>query len=108
MPLIRPYRRAFLTATAAAATATKAADAATEGPFGKKGGSSSGHRIAALGAAAHPRYPDAHFESLDKRFKGSVGTGAVERRRPPFAGLMGLRFSRPAATRSSATYPTTA
>jgi hypothetical protein len=38
MPLIRPYRRAFLTATAAAATATKAADAATEGPFGKKGG----------------------------------------------------------------------
>jgi sugar lactone lactonase YvrE len=25
------------------------------------------------------RYPDSHIESLDKRFKGSVGTGAVER-----------------------------
>jgi len=24
-------------------------------------------------------YPDTHVEALDKRFKGSVGTGAVER-----------------------------
>jgi gluconolactonase len=32
-----------------------------------------------LGPLPSTHYPDTHFEALDKRFKGSVGTGAVER-----------------------------
>jgi gluconolactonase len=32
-----------------------------------------------LGPLPGSRYPDPHIESLDKRFKGSPGTGAVER-----------------------------
>jgi gluconolactonase len=32
-----------------------------------------------LGPLAGSRYPDPHIEALDKRFKGSPGTGAVER-----------------------------
>jgi gluconolactonase len=76
-------RRAFLAASAAAATAAtlKAAAAETEGPFGETGIS---NRVPAaeqlpLGPLSGSRYPDVHIESLDKRFKGSPGTGAVER-----------------------------
>src|SRR5271168_3193236 len=32
-----------------------------------------------LGPLPGSRYPDPHIETLDKRFKGSPGTGAVER-----------------------------
>ena len=32
-----------------------------------------------LGPLQGSRYPDPHIEKLDKRFKGSPGTGAVER-----------------------------
>jgi len=73
-------RRAFLTATAATTVTAslKAAGAATEGPFGETGIPLSGAELP-LGPVPPARYPDAHSESLDKRFKGSVGTGAVGR-----------------------------
>jgi gluconolactonase len=76
-------RRAFLAATAAAATTAtvKVAAAATEGPFGETGiplPVPRGEQLP-LGPLPNTRYPDTHIEALDKRFKGSVGTGAVER-----------------------------
>jgi gluconolactonase len=75
--------RAFLATSAAAATATtlKVAAAATEGPFGETAVPLPvpGYERLPLGPLADSRYPDKHIESLDKRFKGSVGTGAVER-----------------------------
>jgi gluconolactonase len=76
-------RRAFLALSTAGAMATtlKSATAATEGPFGETGvlvPSSPTARLP-LGPLPDTRYPDTHIESLDKRFKGSVGTGAVER-----------------------------
>ena len=74
-------RRSFLAATAATATAAaaKAANAATEGPFGETGVPLRDTEPLPLGPLPNSRYPDTHIESLDKRFKGSVGTGAVER-----------------------------
>ena len=76
-------RRAFLATSAAAATATtlKVAAAATEGPFGETGVPLPvpGFERLPLGPLPNSRYPDVHIESLDKRFKGSPGTGAVER-----------------------------
>jgi len=76
-------RRAFLAASAATATAVtlRAAAAATEGPFGETGVPlpvANADRLP-LGPLPNSRYPDGHIEMLDKRFKGSVGTGAVER-----------------------------
>jgi len=75
------HRRAFLAATAAAATTVglKAAGAATEGPFGQTGVPLRDSSPLPLGPLSGSRYPDPHIESLDKRFKGSPGTGAVER-----------------------------
>jgi gluconolactonase len=77
-------RRAFLKTSAAAgamlATA-KDAIAETERPAGETGvalPASSEARLP-LGPLPNTRYPDTHIESLDKRFKGSVGTGSVER-----------------------------
>jgi gluconolactonase len=76
-------RRAFLAASAATATAVtlKVAAAATEGPFGITGAPLPVPQAEKLplGPLPNSRYPDGHIESLDKRFKGSVGTGAVER-----------------------------
>jgi len=76
-------RRAFMAASAATATAAtiSVASAATEGPFGE---TAAGVPVPPperlpLGPLPNARYPDQHIESLDKRFKGSVGTGAVER-----------------------------
>jgi gluconolactonase len=76
-------RRAFLAASTAGAMAAtlKGAAAATEGPLGETGvtlPTSPAARFP-LGPLPNSRYPDPHVESLDKRFKGSVGTGAVER-----------------------------
>jgi gluconolactonase len=81
-------RRAFLaasTATATAATLNTAliteAWAATEPLLGETGVPTpdyGGARLP-LGPLPGSRYPDTHIESLDKRFRGSVGTGAVER-----------------------------
>jgi gluconolactonase len=73
-------RRSFLAAGAAAATAFtfKAQAVETEGPFGATGAPLHGERLP-LGPLPNSRYPDTHIESLDKRFKGSPGTGAVER-----------------------------
>jgi gluconolactonase len=76
-------RRAFLAATAATATVAtiKTASAATEGPFGETGDPLplSAEARLPLGPLPGSRYPDVHVESLDKRFKGSAGTAAVER-----------------------------
>jgi len=77
-------RRRFLAASAASATAVtlNAARAVTEGPFGETGVPLMAPRAERLplGPLAGSRYPDPHIEALDKkRFKGSVGTGAVER-----------------------------
>lgn len=73
-------RRTFLAASAATATAAtvKVAAAATEGPFGETGVPVPANELP-LGPLPDTRYPDVHIETLDKRFKGSVGTGAVER-----------------------------
>jgi gluconolactonase len=77
-------RRAFLAGSAASATAValNAAAAVTEGPLGETGVPlvpSPSARLP-LGPLPGSRYPDPHIEALDrKRFKGSVGTGAVER-----------------------------
>ncbi len=76
-------RRAFLAATAATATVAtvKVASAATEGPFGETAVPlvvPPESRLP-LGPLTGSRYPDPHIESLDKRFKGSPGTGVVER-----------------------------
>jgi gluconolactonase len=74
-------RRAFLVKTAATATAVtlQTATAATEGPFGATGVPLNSTEPLPLGALSGSRYPDPHIEVLDKRFKGSPGTGAVER-----------------------------
>jgi gluconolactonase len=75
------HRRAFLAASAATATAVaaKAANTATEGPYGETGVPLRNSERLPLGPLPNSRYPDTHIESLDKRFKGSVGTGAIER-----------------------------
>jgi len=76
-------RRSFLAATAAtAATATLGvAGAATVPPMGETGVPvvPTGDLLLPLGPLPGSRYPDPHIESLDKRFRGSPGTGAVER-----------------------------
>ncbi len=89
-------RRAFLaTSVAAAAGATmKVASAATEGPFGETAVGlpvPSSERLP-LGPLPNTRYPDTHIESLDKRFKGSVGTGAVERVATGFRWVEGPQY----------------
>src|SRR4029077_5999374 len=75
------HRRAFLTATAAAATAAtlKSAYAVTERPYGVTGVPLPARPPLPLGPLPGSRYPDPHIESLDKRFKGSPGPGGVER-----------------------------
>ncbi|MGA2125201.1 MAG: SMP-30/gluconolactonase/LRE family protein, partial [Xanthobacteraceae bacterium] len=75
------YRRSFLLATAAAATAAtlKAANAVTERPLGVTGVPVRPSDPLPLGPLPGSRYPDPHIEGLDKRFKGSPGTGSVER-----------------------------
>jgi gluconolactonase len=73
-------RRAFLAASAATAAASvTTANAATQGPFGETGVPLSPSEPLPLGPLPNSRYPDPHIESLDKRFKGSPGTGSVER-----------------------------
>jgi SMP-30/gluconolaconase/LRE-like protein len=77
-------RRAFLTTSAAAGAmlaTTGGAIAETERPAGETGVvlPTSSEAKLPLGVLPNTRYPDTHIESLDKRFKGSVGTGAVER-----------------------------
>jgi gluconolactonase len=76
-------RRKFLATSAAAASVAiaKTAGAATEGPFGETGVPLPvpPDQLLPLGPLPNTRYPDPHIESLDKRFQGSVGTGAVER-----------------------------
>jgi gluconolactonase len=75
-------RRAFLVSTAASASAVtfNAAAAATVGPLGETGVPLVPSQRLPLGPLPDSRYPDPHIEALDKkRFKGSVGTGAVER-----------------------------
>ena len=76
-------RRAFLAASTAGATAVtlKMAAAATEPLLGETGIPllPTGDLRLPLGPLSGSRYPDPHIEVLDKRFKGSPGTGAVER-----------------------------
>ena len=76
-------RRLFLAASTAtaAATALKAAAATTEPLLGETGVPlrATGDLHLPLGPLPGSRYPDPHIEALDKRFKGSPGTGAVER-----------------------------
>src|ERR1700755_147001 len=76
-------RRTFLTTSAAGAmlASVKGAIAETERPGGENGVAlpATADARLPLGPLPNTRYPDTHIESLDKRFKGSVGTGAVER-----------------------------
>jgi gluconolactonase len=67
---------AALAATAATATA---ASAASERPLGETAVRLRDSQPMPLGPLPGSRYPDAHIEALDKSFKGSPGTGAVER-----------------------------
>jgi gluconolactonase len=74
-------RRTLLTAGTAALTATalKAA-AATVPPYGETAVPNPATAPLPLGPLPDSRYPDTHIEVIDKkRFKGRVGTGAVER-----------------------------
>jgi gluconolactonase len=75
------HRRAFLMTTAVAATAAtlKVANAVTERPYGETAVPVRATEPLPLGPLPGSRYPDPHIESLDKRFKGSPGTGGVER-----------------------------
>ncbi len=83
------HRRAFLTATAAAATTAtlKVATAATVTPLGETGVPLKPSEPLPLGPLPGSRYPDSHLESLKKPkvsfgptgFPAFVGTGAVER-----------------------------
>jgi gluconolactonase len=66
---------AALAATAVSATAVSAA----ERPLGETGVPLANTDPLPLGPLPGSRYPDPHIESLDKSFKGSAGTGAVER-----------------------------
>jgi gluconolactonase len=89
-------RRAFLALSTAGAMATTLKSAtATEGPFGETGVLVPASRAAQfpLGPLPNSRYPDSHVESLDKRFKGSVGTGAVERVATGFRWAEGPAYS---------------
>ena len=79
-------RRLFLTATAASATAAVASAAAgiaaTVPPTSETGVPlhATGDLQMPLGPLPGSRYPDPHIEVIDKaRFKGSPGTGGVER-----------------------------
>jgi gluconolactonase len=92
-------RRAFLAGTAATATAVtvQAATAATEGPFGATGVPVTATESLPLGPLSGSRYPDPHIEVLDKRFKGSPGTGAVERLATGRARPLRRRPAHPAA-----------
>jgi gluconolactonase len=75
-------RRAFLTtaaAAAASAAALKTANATTERPLGETAAPVGDTQPLPLGPLSGSRYPDPHIESLDERFMGSAGTGAVER-----------------------------
>jgi gluconolactonase len=66
---------AALAATAATATAASAA----ERPLGETAVQLRDSQPLPLGPLSGSRYPDPHIEALDKSFKGSPGTGAVER-----------------------------
>jgi len=83
-------RRLFLAASTAtaAATALKVAAATTEPMLGETGVPlrATGDLHLPLGPLPGSRYPDPHIEALDKRFKGSPGTGAVERVALPLGG----------------------
>jgi gluconolactonase len=66
---------AFAAATAVTATAASA----TERPLGETAVRLRDTQPFPLGPLPGSRYPDPHIEALDKSFKGSAGTGAVER-----------------------------
>src|ERR1700735_2247629 len=78
-------RRAFLKTSAAAGAmlaTTQGAIAETESPPGNTSVplNPTGAGRLSLGPLTNTRYPDEHIEVIDKkRFKGSPGTGAVER-----------------------------
>ncbi len=78
-------RRAFLKTSAAAGAmlaTTQGAIAETEGPAGNTSVPlhPTGEGRLPLGPLPNTRYPDEHIEAIDKkRFKGSPGTGGVER-----------------------------
>ena len=103
-------RRAFLAGSAITASgfAVKGAAAATEGPFG-----ATATQVPVPPAQGLPlgplstRYPDTHVEAFDKRFKGSIGTGAVERVATGFRWAEGPRIFGLGVICSSATSPTT-
>jgi gluconolactonase len=70
-----------LTAATLGRSARAAEEHATEGPFGETSAPlplATSEQLP-LGPLANSHYPDGHIESLDKRFKGSVSTGGVER-----------------------------
>src|ERR1700723_2005755 len=83
-------RRAFLKTSAAAGAmlaTTRGAIAETESPPGNTSVPlhATGEERLPLGPLPNSRYPDEHIEVIDKkRFKGSPGTGAVERVAPGF------------------------
>ena len=81
------HRRAFLTATAAAASAVtlKAAYAATVTPLGATGVMGRSTEPLPLGPLSGAVYPDPHIESL-KKPKGAFGASGF----PAFAGTMAV------------------
>jgi gluconolactonase len=77
-------RRNFLAASAATATAAVSLKAQADPPAPPFGETADPLVVPReerlpLGPLPNSRYPDPHIEALDKSFKGSAGTGAVER-----------------------------
>jgi gluconolactonase len=88
------HRRAFLAASAATigVAALKAPSVAAN--FDPRGNGVHNPDQLPLGPLPNSRYPDPHIESLDKRFRGSVGTGAVERIATGFRWVEGPAYFR--------------
>jgi gluconolactonase len=73
------HRRAFLAASGATISIAALKAPGVAAYFDTRGNGVQSPDQLPLGPLPNSRYPDPHIESLDKRFKGSVGTGAVER-----------------------------
>ena len=67
-------------AAIAAATVTIRPASAAERPLGETAVRLRDTQPFPLGPLPGSRYPDPHIEALDKSFKGSAGTGAVDRK----------------------------
>ncbi len=88
------HRRAFLAASAVTVSAATLKVPSLAAYVDTRENDVQGSDGLPLGPLPYSRYPDPHIESLDKRFKGSVGTGAVERVATGFRWIEGPAYFR--------------